>query len=372
VPNLGVQYRRSPNIVSYWSHGKLVFHNFATGGRVAGSALVIGLIDYFSDWRPIAPLLARSTIPADSLRPALRKLVRNSLLHRSDRQLPPAERAMEQWDEWNPAAGFFHFSTKDVPYQADETEAVAFLKRRLIARSIPPDAKYYGKRAGVSLPRIPARDAFSRVLLARRTWRKFGHQLLSMRALSALMQLTFGAQKFLDLGAIGRAMLRTSPSAGARNPIEAYVAVRRVSGLRPGLYHYSPVEHRLVRLKKISSRTIQDYVCGQTWCAQASVLVFMTAVFARTGWKYPTARAYRAVLLEAGHFCQTFCLVATALGLAPFCTASLADSIIERDLGLDGVSESVIYACGVGPRPPGVAWTPWADPSPRRATPRID
>jgi SagB-type dehydrogenase family enzyme len=327
--------------------------------------LAIGLIDYFSEWRPIAPLLARSTIPADSLRLALRKLVRSSLLHRSDRRLPPAERKMEQWDEWNPAAGFFHFSTKDVPYQADDTEAVAFLKRRLIARSIPAETKQYGKRVGVRLPRIPTNDAFSRVLLARRSWRKFGHELLSMRALSALMQLTFGAQKFIDLGAIGRAMLRTSPSAGARNPIEAYVAVRRVSGLRPGLYHYSPIEHRLVRLRKVSSRTIQDYACGQTWCAQASVLVFMTAVFARTGWKYPTARAYRAVLLEAGHFCQTFCLVATALGLAPFCTAALADSIIERDLGLDGVSESVIYACGVGPRPSGVAWTPWSDPSPR-------
>jgi hypothetical protein len=48
------------------------------------------------------------------------------------------------------------------------------------------------------------------------------------------------------------------------------------------------------------------------------------------------------VLIEAGHFCQTFCLVGTALRLAPFCTAALADSIIERDLRIDGVTESVL------------------------------
>jgi nitroreductase len=57
------------------------------------------------------------------------------------------------------------------------------------------------------------------------------------------------------------------------------------------------------------------------------------------------------VLLEAGHACQTFCLVATRLGLAPFCTMAFADSRVEADLGVDGVTESVLYAAGVG-RPP--------------------
>ena len=74
----------------------------------------------------------------------------------------------------------------------------------------------------------------------------------------------------------------------------------------------------------------------------------MTAVFARTMWKYRRARAYRVVLLETGHLCQTFCLTATRLGLAPFSTAALRDSLIERDLGIDGISESALYVAGVG------------------------
>jgi len=79
----------------------------------------------------------------------------------------------------------------------------------------------------------------------------------------------------------------------------------------------------------------------------------MTAVFPRDQWKYQYPRAYRAVLLDAGHVCQTFCLVATWLGLAPFCSMALADSEAEKIVGVDGVTESVIYAAGVGKQPSG-------------------
>ena len=72
------------------------------------------------------------------------------------------------------------------------------------------------------------------------------------------------------------------------------------------------------------------------------------------------------MLLEAGHVCQTFCLVATWLGLAPFCTMALADSRVEKDLGVDGITESVIYAAGVGSRPAGMERAIW--PSRRRAS----
>jgi hypothetical protein len=49
--------------------------------------------------------------------------------------------------------------------------------------------------------------------------------------------------------------------------------------------------------------------------------------------------------------CQTFCLAATWLQLAPFCSMALSDSRLEEDLRIDGVAESVLYAAGVGVRP---------------------
>ena len=123
----------------------------------------------------------------------------------------------------------------------------------------------------------------------------------------------------------------------------------RVKGLARGLYHYHCLDHRLERLKSI--RTVEravEYTAGQEYMRCASALFLMTAVFPRVMWKYRFSRAYRVVLLDAGHLCQTFCLVATWLGLAPFCTAALNDSLIEKDLGLDGIRESVLYVAGVG------------------------
>ena len=65
-----------------------------------------------------------------------------------------------------------------------------------------------------------------------------------------------------------------------------------------------------------------------------------------------------AALIEAGHVCQTFCLAAAALKLAPFSLMGLADALIERDLGIDGITETVLYAAGVGRPPAGTSWAP--------------
>ena len=140
-----------------------------------------------------------------------------------------------------------------------------------------------------------------------------------------------------------------------------FVALR-VDGLTRGLYHYRPDTHALERLPhRTRARDVPKFLPGQAWYADASAIVLMTAVFARTRWRYPVGRAYRVILAEAGHLCQTFCLAATWRGLAPFCTMALADTVIERHLGIDGASEAVLYAAGFGTRPTGVTWAPWPD-----------
>jgi SagB-type dehydrogenase family enzyme len=128
-----------------------------------------------------------------------------------------------------------------------------------------------------------------------------------------------------------------------------YLLALRVEGLRSGLYHYHPAQHHLTRISTNATRDRAWLYCArQDYVKNAAALFVMTAVFLRTMWKYHLARAYRAVLLDAGHLCQTFCLVATWLGLAPFCTAALKDTLIEEDLGIDGILESVLYVAGIG------------------------
>src|SRR5712691_8992762 len=75
----------------------------------------------------------------------------------------------------------------------------------------------------------------------------------------------------------------------------------------------------------------------------------MTARFDRSFWKYRWHdRAYRVLLLDAGHLSQTFYLVCTELGLGPFVTAAVNDANVEERLGLDPYREGVLALCGCG------------------------
>jgi SagB-type dehydrogenase family enzyme len=353
--------RRSPHVVSFWREGRLIVFNYATGIAVFGSSLVIEVLDELADWRTWEDLSA-SRSPEERL--LLRRLVdlmaKRTLLARSTDPPDTTERKLSRWGTWNPAAGLFHFATKDVPFLPSRADQLAMSCEKALTEPVPSSLKP-GDGNGLELPRASVSGDLPSTLLARRTWRRFGRGPLALADLATLLQLTWGVHGWIQVPGVGRFALKTSPSGGARHSIEVYVLARKVKGLRRGLYHYNPDTHRLGLVRRPGPRRVSDYLPGQQWYDDASAVMLMTAVFERVQWRYPYARAYRAVLAESGHLCQTFCLIATSLGLAPFCTMALADTRIERDLKIDGVSESVIYAAGVGARPKGVDWAPWPE-----------
>jgi SagB-type dehydrogenase family enzyme len=349
--------QRSPHLVCHWSDGFVVY-NYETSIGTRATPLVVEILDFFGSPRSREAADRRF---AEYPRPAFRRAIR--LLEKRGLLEPPRrsnkKRGLDTWNAWNPSAGFFHFSTKDVPFVEDEPgDAMVAGKRR-------PSLKTARGSKCVRLPRAREDGELPKVLLSRRTWRRFSTLPVSIDSLATLLGLTFGMQELVSLPGGGRMHLRTSPSPGACQSLEAYVLACRVKGLPRGLYHYAADRHELERLaSRATRRQILGYLPTQYWYGDAAALVLITAVFPRVFWRYDYPRAYRAVLIEAGHFCQTFLLAATWLGLAPFCSMALADSRIERDLGIDGVTESVLYAAGVGVRPPGVDWAP--TPAPKR------
>jgi SagB-type dehydrogenase family enzyme len=347
-----ISYRRTPFVISYWLGDQLVFENYLTQRRIAAGPLTSAILHFFHQWRSINELVANhSEYTVESLNGAVRSLAAHSFLQRRG-DSTPGEKELKAWSAWNPAASFFHFSTKDLPFEPDAKKEYRGLLRLAKAKPMPRAAKRYPKAQRVDLPAPSVDGEFPRVLLTRRTWRKFSRQPVTLAAVGSLLGLTWGVQRWVAIPKIGSVAAKTSPSGGALHPIEAYVFARNVDGLRPGIYHYASADHRLELIRGgATSRQITRYLANQWWYGGAGLVVFMTAVFARTQWKYDYARAYRAVLIEAGHLCQTFCLTATWLGLAPFCTLAFADSGIERALGVDGISESVLYATGAGVRP---------------------
>jgi SagB-type dehydrogenase family enzyme len=350
-------YRRSPFLVSYWLGPALVFENYATQKQSAGPVFVSEVLDFCGRGRTFGELLKRFPEQGErALRAAIRKLLKYSLLEVCGKETKAADQAWSDWRSWNPAAGYFHFSTKNPKFEVSEMGDPSRLQRIARLRPLPPRVKKYPRAAAVALQKGETRAEFTRVLEQRRTWREFSSKPMDREALGQLLWWSFGVQGWARIARVGDLVLKTSPSGGAMHPLEAYALVRNVEGLRAGIYHYDAAGHRLELLRKgIGKGEIAAMLAGQRWCGNAAVVMLLTAVFERTQWKYGHPRAYRVVLAEAGHACQTFCLTATWLGLAPFCTMALADTKIERALGIDGVRESVLYAAGVGMRPEGKA-----------------
>jgi SagB-type dehydrogenase family enzyme len=353
--------RRSPAVVAYWSNGELIVQNYATRTTVAATPLLLDVMDFCSEWRSIRSIVEHfDRFEASAVRVLVRRLVACTLLHRSDRVDDPRERALAAWDTWNPAAGFFHASTHDAPYTRDPPGFERQLRRKARKNPPPPPTKRYDRKAVVPLPVARLDGDLPAILLRRRTWRDFGRTPIELAELATLAGLTWGVQRRGTIPGQGPVVFKTSPSGGARHPIEAYVLARRVRGLPGGIYHYDADAHQLARLRRgATAREVERLLSGQRWFRNAAAVFFMTAVFAREQWRYRSPRAYRVVLIDAGHLCQTFCLLATAMQLAPFCTMALADGQIERAIGIDGISEAVIYAAGVGTRRPGATSGSW-------------
>jgi SagB-type dehydrogenase family enzyme len=346
-------YRRSAPLVLYWQDGELVFENFALRSRMTADPVVCSILHYCGEWRAFGEIASYlSTYDKSSILKTLNQLCENGALERRGRKRHPRVDAMESWADWNPAAGFFHFSTKDTEFGQDQLRLFEDLKRRARTDPMPLPIKSYSKARKTKLPRVRSDDEFPTVLKRRRTWRKYGREAVTLEALAQALELTFGIQGWVEVPGLGRVAMKTSPSGGDLHPIEAYVLVQRVKGLKRGIYHYNPERHELEWLRKgIARRTLERNLGSQWWFARGAFLVLMTAVFGRTQWKYDFPRVYRAILLEAGHLCQTFCLTATWLGLAPFCTIAQTDTRWEKWLGIDGVRESIIYVAGAGTIP---------------------
>jgi SagB-type dehydrogenase family enzyme len=287
----------------------------------------------------------------DSLRRLIRQLARAGLLVSTSDGRRRASR-LKPWGR-NLASAFYHSASRDQRFLREPAAIERFLRTHVIPRRRPNAPGR--ERGGHSRP-LPAVDesaaeasALERVLAARRTVRAFSRSSVALEDLAAIVRGTWGQTGWIDAGPLGRLMTKTSPSAGALHPIECYVLAWNVRGLAAGLYRYevgrdalSPIRRGVGRLEAVKAAS------GQKWIGGAAFVCIMTAVFARTLWKYDFEGAYRVLWLEAGHLCQTFDLLATARGLGSFQTAALADSFVEDLVRLRGAREIPLYLCGAG------------------------
>jgi len=175
-------------------------------------------------------------------------------------------------------------------------------------------------------PSLEGSVSLEHALAHRRSIRRFDPSPVSLAAIS---QLLWAAQ-----GTTDERGFRTAPSAGALFPLEVYLVVGAVSGLTPGIYHYDPDPHRLMRISTVEIREqLARAAYEQNWIADAPAVLVLVANYDRTTRKYGS-RGARYVQMEAGHAAQNVYLQSEALELGTCMVGAFREGALKELLGL--------------------------------------
>lgn len=169
-------------------------------------------------------------------------------------------------------------------------------------------------------PKKPATPLYE-ALEKRRSKRRFADGSISLAQISLLCRALQGVTHPRGY--------RTAPSAGALYPLECRWAFGPDVEQGPGVFHYRPHDHELV---KLSSRDIRerlaDAALHQGWTAQAQAMLVISAVFSRVTGKYGL-RGEQYVHIEAGCAAQNAALQAAALNLGTTVVGAFNDGSVH-------------------------------------------
>ncbi|MEU5658219.1 SagB/ThcOx family dehydrogenase [Streptomyces sp. NPDC047737] len=387
-----MRLRRSRCLTCYWHDGAFVVHPHPHGTPTALHPAAAEVLTAFEDWSTAAEAAEElGHLTRDTVEEAVETLSRSgALLEQGGAAAHRDEEIAGRWGSWMPEASFFHYATQDVydhPDAVGPPGSASAGGPPPLVESGEPDAHPGGAvgagtpvthpggtpKAGdtggaapspvppplftdhprVPLLLLPRRPPglgapFEQVLYERRTHRDFTGEPVPAETLAALLSVVFGPADFIDCGR-GALYRRTSPQGGSRQEIDAYVGVLDVEGLDPGWYHYDGLRHGLALLSEGFTPAEAARLCAdQEWAARPAFLVLLAARLERMSVKYPTPRAYRVCLLDAGHLGQTFALTATALGLGPAQTGAFRDSEVAGRCGLDNTGHVPLYVLAAG------------------------
>jgi putative peptide maturation dehydrogenase len=337
-----VNVRRSAHVVLTWHpsrrSGDAVAFALLTGERVPlTKARVADLLEIPED-----EFVSRDEAWIDEL--CRKGVLVSDGSDRRSRELRERDEALEDLG-WDFESAYFHLAKRFEGFRARPAPATG--RASAPFHDLP-------RPETVELPLSNRGSDFYRLLLRRRTQRGFETQgELSIDQLSVLLRYVWGAHAYGRDPHGAPVLAKTSPSGGSLHPIEVYPLLAGVRDIDPGLYHYSVRSHALELMERIDSAAVREladhFMAGQPWFAEAQAFFLLTARFERSYAKYRRdVGAYQSLLLEAGHFSQTFYLVSTELGLGPFITSVINHADIDNRLGLDPYREGVLAICGCG------------------------
>ena len=190
----------------------------------------------------------------------------------------------------------------------------------------------------LALPRdLPATTASAVAVLAGTA--KVGPADLDLQQLSRLLYLSAGVVRTAQHHTGRTIPFRAAGSAGARFPLEVYVAVPEGLPLPAGVHWYDGMQHALVQV-------------GPAPTGGAPAVV-VTGVPWRTGWRY-RERGYRHVYWDAGTMLSQLLAGADSAGVHADLYTRFPDDAVVALVGADGVHEWPVAVVSLAPGAPAL------------------
>lgn len=322
---------RSPHLALTWSGERLMLTDGLTGNLFAVSPEIVGVLD--GAGRPVRPAdLAERAAVEPSLVDALA----------GAGILVPAHGAA-------PPAGW---STHELIVQRMAGGGAA--RHGLDLAGMPPMRKGSWSATVIELPEPAAPGGtLAGALAGRRSRRVFDPGLIRLSELASVLVGAAGVQRADPADGVS---YRPHASGGGRHPLEITVLAQRVDGLERGVYSFDAFD-RTLHDRDVDLAMVDEVAAevggslGLDHPCDAPAILLVTAVFARTLWKYD-AIGLGLVYRDTGCLLQTLHLVTTGLGLAGSPAMVRRELDVSRWLGLDPNEESLV-GCFVLGRPEG-------------------
>ena len=173
------------------------------------------------------------------------------------------------------------------------------------------------------------------------------HGVPDLEAVAQLLYLSAGITRTRKHPG-GEIYFRAAACTGALYEIELYVVCGDLPGLPAGVYHFSPAEFGLRRLRAGDYRGVLVAATGaEPAIAHAPLSIVCTGTYWRNAWKYQ-ARTYRHFGWDNGTLLANLLAVGTALKLPAKIITGFVDGMVNELLDVDSQREVAFSLVAVG------------------------
>ncbi|MCX5753050.1 MAG: SagB/ThcOx family dehydrogenase [Candidatus Krumholzibacteria bacterium] len=216
------------------------------------------------------------------------------------------------------------------------------LKQRLEAiEKTFPETRPAGPVIDLPAPRYDSPISVEAALKNRRSIRSYAEAPLALADVSQLLWAAYGiTEPAENMPAFLRGGLRTAPSAGARYPLDLYLAAFNVTGLPAGIYWYNSEKHQLMRIVEGDRRKeVSEAAFNQGMFETASAAIVYSAVYERSMVKYGQRGRDRYVCMDLGHSAENVYLQAYALKIGTVAVGAFTDLWLKKAIGMTRAEE---------------------------------